>query len=402
MIKSRDIKSTDEYLNSEEHLNTQEKLWSRDFILILLANLFTFIGFYMLLPTLPVYAKKLGGEETIAGMVIGLFTASAVIIRPFAGRALDTYGRKAVYLLGLGIFILSVIVYNWVPSVLFLLLLRLVHGLGWGACTTAAGTIAADIIPKKKLGEGMGYFGIASTIAMAIAPALGLGILAKFHDNFTYLFALSTSMIIIAVIISLNIRYIKISKENNESKGSLFETNAFKPSSVALFIGMTYGAIVSFIALYAYQRGIENIGPFFTVMAVTMIISRPISGRLADKKGFSTVIIPGIISVLITMLLFSQANNLFMFLLGGIIYGIGFGSVTPSLQAMAVQKLSPQRRGAANGTFYSAFDLGIGAGSILGGIVAQALSYSQMYLTASLPAGIALVLYISIGRQEKE
>lgn len=164
--------------NKEIAINKQDKLWTRDFVLICLANLTIFMGFQMLLPTLPVYINFLGGDEAMAGLVIGIFTVSAVLIRPFAGMALDVYGRKIVYMLGLLVFLISTLAYNWAPTVLALLAIRFIHGFGWGAASTAGGTIAADLIPKKRLGEGMGYYGLASTLSMAVAPTAGLYIIS--------------------------------------------------------------------------------------------------------------------------------------------------------------------------------------------------------------------------------
>lgn len=385
--------------NEEKH---QEKLWTKDFVLIASINLIIFLGFQMLMPTLPVYVMKLGGSESSAGLVMGVFAVSSVLIRPFAGRAIDTYGRKGIFLVGLIVFVLSVLAYNWLPSVMILMLFRFIHGFGWGASSTAAGTIAADVIPKKRLAEGMGYYGLASTLSMAVAPALGLFLITRF--NFTALFFSSASATIIATLLALLITYQRVTQPDLpatiKTKPVLFEKSAFRPSLVIFFITMTYGAIVSFLALYAAQLGIANIGPFFTVYAITLMIIRPLFGRLADKKGFDIVMIPGILCILTTMLLLAKAQSLELLLIAAVVYGVGFGAVQPSLQAMAVMNVPFNRRGAANGTLYSAFDLGIGLGSVVWGAVAEASSYSMMYLWAALPALIALILYITLGRRK--
>ncbi|MDD3654396.1 MAG: MFS transporter [Desulfotomaculaceae bacterium] len=368
----------------------QTSLWTRDFILICLANLTIFLGFQMLLPTLPVYVKFLGGDEAMTGLVIGVFTISAVLVRPFVGMALDVYGRKIIYLSGLLIFLLSSLAYNWAPTVLVLLAIRFIHGFGWGAASTAGGTIASDIIPKKRLGEGMGYYGLAATLSMAVAPAAGLYIINQY--NFTWLFIVSASLGFITVLVGMAIKYHRV--DGTGQRGTLFEKSVFKPSAVMFLATTTYGSIVSFIALYADQKGIANIGIFFTVYAITLTLIRPIAGMLVDRRGFNVVVLPGIIFIVLSMAALSQAYNLWIFLLSGIIYGIGFGSVHPSMQALAVKYVAPNRRGAANATFFSAFDLGIGTGAILWGYVSKAVGYSQMYLLAAIPAALALVIYL--------
>lgn len=227
-----------------------QPLWTKDFILITLANLFIFLGFQMLMPVLPVYATKLGGTEAMAGLVVGIFTLSTVLIRPIAGRFLDGQGRKGVYFIGLAIFIACVFAYIWAPTVLILLLIRFFHGFGWGSSSTASSTIATDIIPKPRLGEGMGYFGLTSTLAMAVSPALGLAIMSRF--GFSQVFIISATSVIIAFLVATPIKFHKPTpgKEGSGTK-SFFEKSAITPATIIFFVTMTYGAIVSFIALYA-------------------------------------------------------------------------------------------------------------------------------------------------------
>jgi len=143
---------------------------------------------------------------------------------------------------------------------------------------------------------------------------------------------------------------------------------------------------------------VANIGVFFTVYAVTLALTRPVSGMLLDRKGYDVVVYPGMLAIAAVMLLLSQAESLGMFLLAGVFYGLGFGSVQPSMQALTVRNVPFHRRGAANGTFFSAFDLGIAVGALLWGAVSQAVGYAQMYLRTTLPVLTALVLYRVSGK----
>lgn len=350
----------------------------------------------MLTPVLPLYAKVLGGSEASAGLVVGIFTVSAVLVRPFAGRALDVYGRRTVYLTGILIFLGAVISYIFVPTVPALLFFRLIHGFGWGAASTGANTIASDIIPKERLGEGMGYFGLTSTLAMAMAPALGLAIVSR--TGYAAMFTASAVAVLLAGVLALSLAYRPVTPPAGANRGNLLEQAAVRPALVMFCITMTYGAVVAFIALYAAHRGIVNIGPFFTVYATALMLSRPLFGRVADQRGFDAAILPGLACVAATMVVLAVAHTLPAFLAAGFIYGIGFGAVQPALQAMALRHTAPSRRGAANGTFYTGFDLGIGAGSILWGIITQQVGYSAMYLCAFLPAAAALVVYLRLTR----
>jgi len=394
-------------MKRDTEFQNKEPVWTRDFILISIASLFITLGFQMLLPVLPVFSAKIGGSDAWAGIVVGIFTISAVLMRPISGRLLDKHGRRGVYILGLIVFLICVVAYNWTSTILALLILRFIHGFGWGASSTASSTIASDIIPKTRLAEGMGYFGLTSTLAMAIAPALGLGILSGY--GFNMVFYISAGVVFISILISLPIKYHKpdVSQKpdpdipSKSERAGIVERTAVLPATVIFFVTMTYGAIVSFIALYADQIQVENIGLFFTVYASALLISRPYFGGLTDKKGVSFAVLPGIIFVIISMLLIYLANSLTAFLIAGFIYGIGFGAIQPALQAMSVSKVNPSRRGAANATFFLGFDLGIGAGAIIWGIIAEKFSYQLIYLLAIIPAIVGALVYIKSIKKSK-
>ncbi len=376
-------------------------LWTKDFMLISLTNLAMFLGLQLLLPTLPVFVDHLGGNDSHVGMVIGIFTVSAMIIRPWAGFMLDTKEKRGILIGGLTVFIVSAIAYNWAAGIVFLLLMRFLHGLGWGACTTAAGTVAADVIPLSRMGEGMGYFGLATAISMAVAPAAGIFIINNY--SFTHLFLISAALAFFALVFSLGIKYQNIIQAAaNAPKPTLYEKSALRPSLVIFFVTTTFGSIVSFLVLYANQRGIDNIGPFFTIFALIMLISRPFSGILVDKRGYDIVVIPGLLLLVGAMLILAASDTMWMFLFAAAFYGLGFGSVQPSMQALAMRDAEPNRRGAVNSTFFSAFDLGIGGGAMVWGILAQFTGYSLMYAFASIPGIIALLTYIMLGKPKRQ
>src|SRR5690625_6825670 len=163
--------------NSSTHTTEQpDKIWTRDFVLICFANFFIFLGFQMTLPTLPLFVKELGGSDQMIGVIVGVFTFSALLFRPYAGHALESKGRRFVYMFGLSIFVFSVGSLAFVSSILFLFIMRVVQGIGWGFSTTATGTIATDLIPPKRRGEGRGYFGLSGKLALAVGPTLGFAL----------------------------------------------------------------------------------------------------------------------------------------------------------------------------------------------------------------------------------
>jgi len=370
----------------------RQSLWTRDFILVSLANLGVFMGLHMLMPVIPVYAIELGGSETWAGFIAGGFTLSVVLIRPLAGNLLDRQGRKGVYLVGILLFLSCTLAYYWVPSLLTLFALRFLHGFGWGISSTGASTIATDIIPKSRMGEGMGFFGLTGTLSMAVAPALGLGLMSGY--GFDTVFTVAVVFVVLAFLIALPIKCLQLEPNDRSVKTGIIEKAAITPGIIILFLTITYGSIVTFIALYGAQRQVENIGLFFSAYALSLLFSRPYFGRLADRKGYAAAVLPGILAVFVAILLLYLAHSLLVFLLAGFIYGIGFGGTQPALQAMAVRNVEPSRRGAANATFFLGFDFGIGFGSIAWGLLVDILGYEYIYLLALIPTLIALVLFL--------
>lgn len=177
-----------------------ERLWTKPFIQMTVGMLFLFTGFYLLLPTLPLYIKHLGGSETQVGLAAGAFTLTAVVFRPMVGGLVDRYGRRAFYIWGLIFFVLSMYLYDWVGSILLLLALRILHGASWAFSTTSIGTVITDLIPASRRGEGMGWYGMAMTVAMAIGPMLGTYIVGGY--SFQTLFLVATGLSLVAFILA--------------------------------------------------------------------------------------------------------------------------------------------------------------------------------------------------------
>ena len=379
--------------------NQQPQLWSRNFISIILISFFTFIGFQMLLPTVPVFAKQLGGSDAEAGITVGIFALSALLIRPVSGYALDRFGRKKLLFGGLILFIVSVIAYHWIATLMMLLTIRFIHGFGWGISSTASSTVATDIIPRQRLGEGMGFFGLAGTISRALAPAAGLWVMQQM--GFAALFTIAASVATAGLILALWLQYPDVPLAKGRSM-VLVERTALVPAVVIFFLTMTYGAVVSFLALYALEQNIGNVGYFFSVYAAALLFVRPFAGRLSDRVGFDPLVIPGIVAVMTAMVTVSMADSLPGFLLAAAFYGLGLGALVPCLQALSVMNVPPERRGAANGTFFTGFDMGIALGSVVWGWVAQAVGYSAMYLYTVIPAAISLLIYVFKKPQRKK
>ncbi|NSL52215.1 MFS transporter [Calidifontibacillus erzurumensis] len=381
----------------EAALNEQkqkEKLWTKNFILLFFSNLFLFFGFQMLLPTLPVYVNDLGGDDSAVGLVIGIFTISALFVRPFSGAAVDIFGRKLFLLLGLIICIVAIAMYGFVTTVLFVLLLRILHGIGWGVSTTTYGTVISDIIPSSRRGEGMGYYGMSTTLAMAVAPVTGIWMINHFGYNQLFI----SSFISTAIALALS-QLIDVKKISTEQKGTknftslLYEKSALLPSLLVFFMTFAYGGVVGFITLFGKEVGISNVGWFFSMNALILLLIRPISGKIYDSKGHPWVLVPGAVFGVVGLAILSYSTSLIGLTIAAVFFGIAFGSIQPALQALLIERSPIERRGAANATFFSAFDLGIGTGAMILGAIAGMTGYAMMYRLTSIVFILFLIIY---------
>ncbi|MGG7621127.1 MFS transporter [Bacillus coreaensis] len=379
----------------------KEKIWTRDFILICLSNFFVFLGFQMTLPTIPLFVENLGGNDQLIGVVVGIFTFSALLIRPYAGHALESKGRRFIYLVGLGIFVLSTGAFGIAGGLVLLFILRIIQGVGWGLSTTASGTIATDLIPPTRRGEGMGYYGLSGNLALAMGPTLGLALVG--YLSFTELFLICGVLGAVAIALSSRIRFKPVEPvtTTNHKKLDLYEKTALPPSILLLFITVTFGGTASFLPLYTVKKGIEGIEWYFLLYAIALLISRTFAGKLYDQKGHHFVFPAGSIMIMAAMILLAWVPNSTILYLAAIIYGLGFGTVQPALQAWSVQNSPISRRGMANATFFSFFDLGVGIGSIVFGQIAFYLDYHSIYIASAISVLIAILLYYTVFGREK-
>ena len=372
-----------------------KKLWTVNFILICLSALASYIGFHSLIPTLPIYIQNNGGSKETVGLALAFLTIAAVIIRPVTGWALDNYGRKLILIIGLLTFLLPTVVYISIIPIVPLLFFRLIQGFGWGICSTSHGTVATDVIPPSRLGEGVGFFGLTTSISLAAAPAIGLWLVDTF--SFRVLFIISSILTAISLLLAMLIDYPKRDTPPVPVKLVFIERAAFKPSLVMLLVAITYSSLLSFLVLYVLQKGMSTTGLFFTTFAITTLVSRPFAGKLVDRKGrrgYDLVVLSGLLSMVAAMLVLAETSTSVHLLIGGILYGIGFGFLQPTMLALAISSVGFAKRGTANATYWTAFDIGIAIGSIFWGIIANSFGYGMMFKLNIIPTIIALVIYL--------
>jgi MFS family permease len=362
--------------------------------LICFSTFASFLALHSLHPTLPLYIERFGGTTKIAGLALTSLTVAAIFSRPIAGAALDRYGRKPFLLIGLFLFLIPMVFYIRLVPVAMLIALRFFQGIGWGFGNTAAGTVAADLVPSRRMGEGMGYFGLTLSISMAFSPALGLWLIE--HYSFSELFIVCTFFAVLSLLLALFIQYPKIEKQLIRPKLVFMEKAALQPSLVILFIIFSYVSLVSFLPLYAAEQGLKTTGLFFTSFALTTIFSRPLSGIIVDqagKKGYDFSVLIGTLAAAAAMPIIARSTSWLYLLFGGICYGIGFGFIQPTMLALSIRNMPPEKKGAANATFWTAVDIGAACGSLFWGFVAAAFGFRAMFNLNVIPPLIALAIY---------
>ena len=378
------------------------KLWTKDYISVCLTTFFMFLNYYYLLVTIPIYLiQDLQGNTTQAGILVAVFYVAAILIRPIAGKWIETYGIKKIFLVSLIIYLVAAFMYFFTTTLISLAVLRFIHGIGFGMVTTSTGTIVASIIPNGRKGEGMGYYGLMMNISMALGPFVGLLAITQWGSS--VMFIVSAVSVVIGTItgflISLPKEEIKAATEKPvKQKGlkmkDLIEMSALPISLVSFFFALVYASIVSFVSVYAKELQLTEIASyFFIVYVIALLISRPFTGKWFDQYGANIIMIPSIISFALGMFLLSQAEGAFLFLLSAAFIGLGWGTIFPTAQTIAIQVAPPERKSVATATFLSTMDSGIGIGSVIVGIVGAQLGYSSLYFYSSIMVLAGLVVY---------
>ena len=380
---------------SQVLIRVQEKLWTRDFISICLVNFTLLFGFQMLSPGFPFYIEgELGGNPAISGLVVSIFSLTAIIVRPLTGWFLDNKGRKPILFLGLGLILSMLIGYKLTTSIALIIVLRMIHGLGWGMASTSIGTHACDYLPKGRFTEGMGFFGATNTVALALSPALGLWVIAR--SGFGSMLNISVICTILCLLLTLRLHSHKIEPAQKPSLKNLklFSPVALPPSVLQFFASLPYGAVSAFVARYINHLGLGGGGFYFTVMALALVSVRPFAGRFADQKGDDIVMIPGFVFLIIGVAILLFSKTIPFFVASAVFYGLGMGLSLPSNQALAMRGVPEPGMGAANSTFFISFDIGIGGGSLFAGFLLKNFGYTIMFTFALITGLITLALYL--------
>ena len=387
-----------------------EKLWNRDFVLIIIINFLVFMNHIMVLNTFPMFLKGvLGLDEGVAGIAAIAFSGVAVILRPVVGWMLNNGKRKAILIVGIaGMFLMPLgylcssmmagLGYAISAAIVLALVCRMLQGASLAFSNTTTATIASDALPQSRFAEGMGYFGMATALATSMAPALSLVLK---DISWELMFAVTSLFMVIAFILYLCMRTHQkpVTEKLPLTLKGLLDADAMPASVICLVFLLTWGALENFLSSFAEESNLPSGGVFFLITAVMLVLVRVTIGKLADQKGEGIFVYTCNAAMFVAFLLLALVPNSVTFYISAVLAGYAFGGIEPALQSMAVHIAPPERRGSANSTFLCAYDIGLGCGGGIAGVLISGMGYTAMFLLVSLATIASFLLYLFRGRK---
>jgi MFS family permease len=371
-----------------------DKIWNESFTGIFIASMIMYLGQQMMNTLVAKYTYHLGGAPLVVGIVTSSFAYTALLFKVFAAPAIDVLNKKYVLAGAMLVMAASYAGYSLSASVPPLLCSRLFQGAGQAFSATCALALVADTLPQNKLGLGISYFSLAQVICQSIGPSLGLFL----SETFGYRAAFMTGAVtmVFAAFMAGRIKTnFKQTKKYRITLNNIIAKEAVLPGLIMFLLCMAYYNITAFLVIYAAERGVGNyIGSFFTVYAVTLLFTRPIIGKLGDKYGLASVLIPAMCFFALAFMLISFAASLWVFLLAAFISSFGYGACQPAVQTLCMKIVPKEKRGAGSSTNYIGQDLGNLVGPVIAGMVTGHFGYPVMWRVMIIPVIAALVIVI--------
>ncbi|GIP18599.1 MFS transporter [Paenibacillus montaniterrae] len=408
----------------QESARQKPALWTKQFVTLTLASFLLFLNLQMLLSTFSMHIKSnLHGGDMQVSLATSVFAVTAIVARLLTSSWIKRWSKDAVLTAGLIIAAASTALAALPESVAPLLVMRAIYGLGFGIGSTVIPTLVSQIIPPQRMGEGIGYFGLSTSLAMSIGPATGMSIMKEY--GFTTLAIIGVGAVLCMFPMLLLSGAYKLGGKRKEAAASqqaqrmeqadmakqasagavrsrsIWRFTILFPALLNMLISITYSGILSFIAVYGEELQLAQVGLFFMFNALTILLVRPIAGKIFDRKGPLVVLLPAAAFVIVSMIVLSYTTNMLTLIVSALLYGAGFGSIQPTLQAWMLRSASKEQYGVVNGIFYNATDLGVSIGAIVLGVIVTFSSYSMMYRLSSLFMVIFLLAIAGFAWKQK-
>lgn len=375
------------------------KLWNREYVKVMVCNFLLFFAFYLLTPLLPLYLdRQFGADKDMIGLVLSGYVVATLLVRPFSGFMVDSFDRKTVLTICFFAFFICFTGYVGAGTLLMFAIVRTLHGIPFGATTVVNSTVAIDVLPSSRRNEGIGYYGLSNNLAMAVAPSTGIYIYSV-TDNFMLLFWLSLVLAFGGFYCSTRVRLPAREKSSSKPVLSLdhfFLGRAWLLAVNICFFGLCWGVMSNYVAIYGSQQlGItDGTGVFFMLLSAGLIASR-LFGSKSLRKGKMTVnATVGVLLSLAGYTLFAFVETPWSFYLSALLIGLGNGQMYPAFLNMFVKVARHDQRGTANSSILISWDLGMGIGILLGGVIAERAGFSAAFHTVAFMQGAGALLFI--------
>ena len=373
-----------------------KSLWNKSFILLILVSLITAMSFNMVYVVVSKYALEVTTSLTIAGVIAGIFSIAALMIRPIAGVTADSVNKKWLCMIANLLITIALLGYFFSHNVPTLFFFRILHGIAFGVSGTVNIALVTNYIPKGRIGEGIGYYGLGQVMAQIISPNLGVYIEEQY--GFQLLFLIVTALSFVGVLLLTRLRYAnkpgaKAMPKKKLSLDSLIAKEVIVYAAIGGMFSFGNGIVSSFLVLVSEERSIANVGLFFSVGAIVLFILRLFVGKLADKQGLTLVVNISLVATALSMVLIGFAPVLSILLVAAVLKSIGQGGGQISLQAECIKRVDAGRIGVATSTFYIGADLGQGVGPMIGGAISSTFNYTILFVFCAVLMLVAMLFF---------
>ena len=374
-------------MEQANNIDKKERLWNSNYLKVWCANFMIFFSFMLLTPLLPSYlSDTFGADKQTIGIVLSGYTLTALLIRALSGYIVDSFPRRTVLILSYALFALFFAGYIVAGSLVLFAIVRTLHGAPFGATTVSNSTVAIDVLHTTRRAEGIGYYGLSNNIATAISPTVAL-LLFGAYKNYDLLFwaAFITALIGLASTLSVKLREREIVKNNQPlSLDRFILLKGWRQGAAMICYAFSYGVLATYIAIYGQEElGITGgTGLFFMLLAIGLILSRLVGGRKLRQGKVTQNASIGIAVSLVGYFIFAAVHNYWGYYGAALIIGLGNGHMFPAFQTMFINLAPNSQRGTANSTLLVSWDIGIGLGILVGGIVSEHIGYHAAFWTA--------------------
>lgn len=379
-------------------LSSREPLFTPRFFVMCGFSFTVFLSAFQLLPTAPYRILELGGSKATAGLFLGFLTYASAFTAPVTGSLADRFGKRRM-LVGCSLVLSAfAVAYAFTRDHRVLLALALLHGGFWSGLLSASSAYITDFIPASRRAEGIGYWGLSTILAIAVAPSLGFWLYGK--GGWAALCASVGALNL--VMAGIAYRLVEAARAPHPAPffhRPLIEWRVLALSMTLFLYSFGYGGITSFVALYADANRVVPKEVFFTTFAVVVLLTRPISGPLGDRIGYRRVFLPCLALIVAGLGLLATGGTKPVLVVAAIVFGTGFGTAYPMFAAHVMRHVDAGRRGAAFGSILAAFDTGIGSGSIVTGWIVQRHGFGTAYAAAAALAAFAIPFFLLADRK---